>query len=211
MASSPSRLPAGWTVPVWILFGLECFDIIRKFFGWWSEIDFIYNKLKNLSPVIDFILLPPGQFIVMLACVGFLSYSFFSSRNHVTKAADNDFISLRDAAIKLYEKARSTDSYLRYGAEGLSRAKGENLTHGSPDEILNYMATHISSYIDIYGKRPPSTISEKIKDLETNQLRFINGATALIHPNKPISWDNLLVKACDFNAKLDKMSRLDRD
>jgi len=73
------------------------------------------------------------------------------------------------------------------------------------------MATHISSYIDIYGKRPPSTISDKIKDLEIKQSRFTNGATELRHPRKPISWDNLAVKVCDFNAKLDKMSRLDRD
>lgn len=89
---------------------------IRKLFGWWGEVEFFYDKLKNWNVVIDFILSPPGQLLVILSCLGFLSYPFFSSR----KRELGPPISLREGRIPYVEIRQ------------LANARGWKLNDDSP-------------------------------------------------------------------------------
>jgi|SRR6266702_8345359 len=84
-------------------------------------------------------------------------------------------LSMNQAAIRLYEESRAADSIWATAAEHLG-GKGLN-KRSSPDEILDWMATFIAGKVPIYGKRPPSTRTELIKDADRKNGFFERGAT----------------------------------
>lgn len=73
---------------------------------------------------------------------------------------ERDFISLKEAATRLYEEARGIDSIWSYAAERTG-ARATN-SESSADQKLNYLATYIRRKIPIYGVSPPSRIRETI-------------------------------------------------
>jgi len=79
-------------------------------------------------------------------------------------------IGMSDAARSAYEELRGT-----LWAEAAHRL-GVDAT---PDGILDYLATGLSTYIPVYGKYPPSTRLEKIPEAEVKRGNFAHGATVL--------------------------------
>jgi hypothetical protein len=78
-------------------------------------------------------------------------------------------ISLRDAAIKLYEELRGADM-------GRLFEKHKGASH---DEILDGVAHHILEHVALEVKRPPSTKWERLPDSEKSNLMSRNGARGI--------------------------------
>lgn len=119
-----------------------------------------------------------------------------------------EFISLRDAATELYEASRSNKRLLAIMTEQLSGYSDGQMIPGSPDDRLNFLATHISRHIPIYGKKDPSRILEKIDDKELKGASFHDGAMILKDKiyDKSIYWKDLAVKTSEFKAKIEAMT-----
>ena len=79
-------------------------------------------------------------------------------------------IPLPEAAASLYEQARMRGSMWARVAERLS---GPNISDGSPDDVLNWVATWIVGRAEIQGIRPPSKSRETIRERHGN---FESGA-----------------------------------
>jgi hypothetical protein len=103
-------------------------------------------------------------------------------RETVPRAA---FISMRDAATKLYTESRVRGHRLASIAENLSGWSGEGITSGTPEDILDYMATYIASSrkVPLFGKRVPSTVVELISSKDLRACTFTDGATKLERNN----------------------------
>lgn len=124
------------------------------------------------------------------------------------------FLSLRDAATRLYESSLTNNTLLATAAERLSGISPiGRITAGSPDDRLDYLATYISRHIPVYGKKPPSGILAKIAASEINRASFNDGAMVLRDNlyNKSIFWTDLAVKSDEFNSKIDEMILRDEE
>lgn len=98
-----------------------------------------------------------------------------------------DFISLKDAATKLYTEARVRRHRLASIAENLSGWSGEGITSGTAEDILDYMATYMafSKKVPLFGTRIPSTVVELISWKDVRGCTFTDGATKLERTNNP--------------------------
>ncbi len=81
-----------------------------------------------------------------------------------TDAVQAEMISLPEAARLLYEHAREKAPTWGRAAEGLSGWKNDHMADGSPQDILDWMATYISGKMSFYGSRPPSARRELIAE-----------------------------------------------
>ncbi|TKB77286.1 MAG: hypothetical protein E8D42_14295 [Nitrospira sp.] len=92
-----------------------------------------------------------------------------------------DLISMKDAATKLYTESRVRGHRLASIAEKLSGWSDGGITSGTPDDILNYMATYIafSKKTPLFGRRIPSTVVELIRWEDVRASTFTDGATKL--------------------------------
>lgn len=104
------------------------------------------------------------------------------------------YIPMKAAAELLYREARSAGSSLARAAEETS---GSGIGKGSPEDILNYMATHIAGKMAVYGKKAPSTAFDKISDREIKGSCFSEGATTLrdLFYDKSIYFTDLAVRS----------------
>lgn len=112
------------------------------------------------------------------------------------------FMWLKDAAEKLYTYTRGKKHVLSRIAEELSGWKNGRTTDGSPEDILDYMATYIAfcKRVPLCGKRAPSTAFEAISFDEVRACHFVSGATKLERTyNKSIYFTDLAVKSDAFN------------
>ena len=119
-----------------------------------------------------------------------------------------EFISLRHAARKLYDKALTENKLLARAAER-SGSLNTGLTPASPDETLNFMALRIAESIPVFGRKDPSTLLSRIEKSDIDQSSFRDGANLLkniLYP-RAIHWKNLAVKKQDFDAHISKMLR----
>ena len=109
-----------------------------------------------------------------------------------------EFISMKDAAHKLYTAAHISKSIWAKAAEEMS---GSGVTRGSPEDLLNYIATHISTRISIYGKKAPCDTFGKISNDDVRASFFDEGATKLKDKfyDKSLYWTDLAVKSEDLN------------
>ena len=105
-------------------------------------------------------------------------------------------IQLNKAARIAYEEARASGSVWAHAAERLS-GRGR-IGPGSPDDILNYLATYIAGKVQIYGERPPSTRPEAIDRTRAPQGRFVGGAIELHFDDDNSVFMNLKVSKKDF-------------
>jgi hypothetical protein len=117
-----------------------------------------------------------------------------------------EFISLRYAARKLYEKARTANKSLARTAER-SGSLNTGLTPASPDETLNFMAMRIADCIPVFGRKGTSTSVSEIEKSDINQSSFRDGAKLLKHVVYPRAtyWNDLAVNKQDFETHMVKM------
>lgn len=80
------------------------------------------------------------------------------------------YISMRDAAVRFYSEARQAKDPRCVIVE--SKAK-------TTDDVLDKVATLIAGAIPVYGKRPPSTNTEKVLERDMGVYRFADGASTL--------------------------------
>ena len=119
---------------------------------------------------------------------------------------DSEFISLRHAARKLYDKALAENKALAREAER-SGSLNTGLTPASPDETLNFMAMRIADFIPVFGRKESSTLLLEIEKSDINQSSFRDGANLLkdvLYP-RATYWNDLVVKKHDFETQILKM------
>lgn len=122
----------------------------------------------------------------LLACalLAWLTYRFF---NPV-------YIPLSEASRIIYENLRSSP---------FSKAADHLNTKGTPDGVLEYVATTISLDISIFGSHPPSTKNEKIGGEEFKRGTFENGAKSFNKfGSKSIAYSNLRVRKKDMRKAI---------
>lgn len=109
----------------------------------------------------------------------------------------SEFISMKEAATKLYTEARRCNSLIATGAEQLSGWAHGQPTSGTVDDILDHVAGVIAGKKDVYAKRPPSTAVEQISKDSLKMYVFKEGATKLKHilPNTPSEWTDLAIRS----------------
>jgi len=118
-----------------------------------------------------------------------------------------NFISLRHAARKLYDKALLENKLLARTAEKSGGGINAGLTPASPDETLDFMAIRIAECIPVFGRKDSSPLLSRIEKSDINESSFRDGASVLknhMHP-RAIYWNNLAVKKRDFDAQLSRM------
>jgi hypothetical protein len=121
------------------------------------------------------------------------------------------FISMKDAAIKLYTETRGNQYQLAAIAESMSGWSGGRIVPGSPDDILNYIATYIafSKKVALFGKRVPSTAIEQITWSDVRASTFADGATRLVHTyNSSVFFTDLAIRV---DALMDLIAQLHFD
>lgn len=124
-----------------------------------------------------------------------------------------EFVSLRDAATRLYDVTLTTPKAALLGtaSEQMSGMKDGRMVPGSPNDVLDFMATHIARHIPIYGKKAPSTVFTEINSQDVRSAKFTDGAVTLRNTfyDKSIFWTDLAVRTRVFEEALEKISRLD--
>ena len=130
----------------------------------------------------------------------------YASRMPNLPASEPEFISLRQAARKLYERALA-ENKLFAGAAERSGSLNAGLTPASPDETLNFMALRIADCIPVFGRKGSSTLLLEIEKSDIGQSSFRDGANVLKNILYPRStyWSYLAVKKQDFEAHILKM------
>jgi hypothetical protein len=125
---------------------------------------------------------------------------------YLSQGTEKEFISLRYAARKLYDKALAENKLLA-GAAERSGSLNAGLTPASPDETLNFLAMRIAEYIPVFGRKDASPLLSRIEKSDINESSFRDGASALKHHMHPraIYWNNLAVKKQDFDTQLSRM------
>lgn len=108
-------------------------------------------------------------------------------------------ISLADGSRIAYEKLRGT-----LWADAAERLRVDS----TPEGILNYMATGISLEIPVFGKYPPSTMLERVKDLDLNSGSIQEGGRVFLlrdqHQSRII---DLVVRKSDLRKVIRQMKR----
>ncbi len=123
---------------------------------------------------------------------------FGSIKNIEIEARKGEYLPLREAAVSLYSIHRAVQSMWAQAAESMS---GHGITRGSPEAILDYMAIVISGKKDIYGKRIPSNMREKISKADLRRCHFVKGATKLEDnfPGSQLCFVDLEVRTVDLD------------
>ena len=85
------------------------------------------------------------------------------------------YISIKEAARKLYEAAKAGKIPLGEASEKLSGWSGNGPAQGSPEDILHWWAGHISKELVVYGRKPPSFLFEEIPRRDVNHFIFFRG------------------------------------
>ncbi|MDH3221955.1 MAG: hypothetical protein OEO19_20685, partial [Gammaproteobacteria bacterium] len=107
------------------------------------------------------------------------------------------YIPLNEAATSLYGSLREFDK------EHL-HIKLSQTFDDKPNGIADYFAIFISQNADIYGKRPPSIILEKIDPNEWSKGSFVEGGKAFSYYQKDQSeYIDLVVKSNELPGLLD--------
>jgi hypothetical protein len=92
----------------------------------------------------------------------------------------DDLTPLVDAARMLYEVARERKKLLATAAEKMSGNENGRMVSGTPEDILDYIATYIGGKgVQMYGARPPSEKLEIIPADESKGGAFESGALVL--------------------------------
>ena len=131
--------------------------------------------------------------------------TYWIRSNLLREQADRvGFIPMKDAADKIYTDAYINKSIWAKAAEEMS---GSGVKRGSPDDILNYIATHVSGKIPIYGKKAPSSAFGKISNDDIRASFFDESATILRDRfyDKSIYWTDLAVKSEDLNGLIEDL------
>jgi hypothetical protein len=106
-------------------------------------------------------------------------------------------LSLREGARRAYEELRGT--LWATAAERLAVDK-------TPDGILDYLGTGISAEIPIFGKYPPSTRLERIKDFDLKAGSIARGATVLqLRDARRTEVVDLTIRKSDFRKAVKLM------
>ena len=82
------------------------------------------------------------------------------------------YISMQDAARRFYEAAKARKIPFGDASEKLSGWSENGPTPGSPEDILDWWAEHISKTVKLYGRRPPSSLLTEIPEYETRTSFF---------------------------------------
>jgi len=124
----------------------------------------------------------------------------------------SEYTALSIAARNLYEVSRRDGSLLATAAEQVSGSRGGRITVGAPEDVLDFVATHISRHISIVGTRAPSTLLEGIPAEEVRRSRFTGGAVVLrdVMYDKSIYWTDLAVKTSDLEARFDEIKTMSK-
>lgn len=112
-----------------------------------------------------------------------------SAVSHLGVVDSSEFIPLPEAARIFYEHSREKATLWARAAEQLSNGK----TRGSPEEILDWIATYIQGKIPIFGSRPPSERQELIAD---RHGQFESGA--LIYKTHDQTYTALAIRRHDL-------------
>ena len=103
-----------------------------------------------------------------------------AERPEIVSIKEADFIPLPDAARLVYEGARKRNRLIAMQAERVSGVTDNGgMTNGSPEDILDFMATYMGNKAQIYGTRPPSDRKELIAATEVARSHFESGALIL--------------------------------
>jgi hypothetical protein len=100
----------------------------------------------------------------------------------------SEFISMKEAARKLYEAARAGKIPYAEGSERLSRWSNDGPSSGSPEDILHGWAVDVSKELPVYGRRPPSSIIEEIPRREVRHFIVSEEATKLKDPINDLAY-----------------------
>ena len=105
--------------------------------------------------------------------VFFIAYVKLADNRHIDMdIGSHEFISLRDAAIKVYLESRSQDGWLALHAEKMSdMASDYTIRKGDEAQILDEMAWDIADRITIFGVKPPA-IRERLGTGKEFHSRF---------------------------------------
>lgn len=121
-----------------------------------------------------------------------------------------EFTALSEAARALYEEERSGGTLLAAVAERMSGNKNGRISQGSPNDILDFLASHIAKHIQIHGKRAPSSLFERISEQDMGRSRFTDGAKVLRDAmyDQSIYWVDLAVRTAEFEANIQRLRSL---
>lgn len=116
-----------------------------------------------------------------------------------------EFISLREAATRLYSHAVSNQLRLAKMVEPL---REPGITPSTSDAILNFMALNISIVIQIYGKRPPALAHLEIPKDEIKAMVFKAGGAELHRLSDQLArYIDLEIRLSDLNKHIDGLAR----
>lgn len=117
-----------------------------------------------------------------------------------TLVAVDDLIHLAEGAKLVYELARAKARLLATAAERMSGSKNGRITDGTPEDVLDYMATYIGGKARIFGSRPPSEKRELTPASEVRAGHFESGG--LILKNDRHIFTGLAVSKKDIQTML---------
>ncbi len=108
-----------------------------------------------------------------LLIVFFITYLKLADKRHIDRdSGSNEFISLRDAAIKVYVESRSQGGWRALHGENMSDlASDYTIRKGDEAHILDGMAWDIADRITIFGVSP-SAMRERLGTGKEFQSRF---------------------------------------
>lgn len=111
--------------------------------------------------------------LLSLLIVFFIAYVKLADKRHIDMdIGPHEFISLRDAAIKVYLESRSQGGWLALHGEHMSdMASDYTIRKGDEAHILDRMAWDIADRITIFGVKPPA-IRERLGTGKEFHSRF---------------------------------------
>ena len=199
-------LKTGWHVItethtlVWLL-GLTGIPIsaIPVWLGWYT--------LQNRAVLFGIAVFTWAVFFVcVLAYYGYKAQGPKSQRTFSSPQPTPEFISMKEAATRLYESSADFSGMpLREAAEKLG---GRDIGSASPAERLDYLATFLSGKTAVFGRKPPDRQLKQIDSAEVKRAFFSDGATMLRDRfyDKSIYWEDLCVKTRDLHDFIARLS-----
>lgn len=175
---------------------------------YWSIVAFIFDAGLQVSGYQN----PYASWALLLVAIVMLIYGirdwlrfppiFRAGWEGIKTLSFGGKIALEKAARIAYEEARASDSIWSYAAERMSGVSDDGkIAPGSPENILNWLATHFAGKIQLFGERPPSSRLEAIDPIKAKQGQFVGGAKVLhLHDSAKTMFVNLKVSKKDFKA-----------
>ena len=129
---------------------------------------------------------------------------WWGSRPEPLLVMPSGYISMRDAARKVYEAAKAGEIPFGEASEQLSGWSSNGPSAGSPEDILHWWAGHIAKEVPVYGRRPPSSVFEEIPSNDVKHFIFADEATKLKDPiHDAVYYTDIAVKLnaldCQYN------------